>query len=102
MAAAVLRQEERHAARAHRRVLAVFLFSTPLVRAAAPEAPPGAASCSGCHPASAAIATPVPPLRGRDAAEIVTAMQEFRSGQRQATVMGRIAKGFDDDETRAI
>ncbi len=29
-------------------------------------------------------------------------MQEFRSGQRPATVMGRIAKGFNDDETKAI
>jgi sulfide dehydrogenase cytochrome subunit len=32
----------------------------------------------------------------------VQAMQELRSGQRTATVMDRIAKGFSDDETRAI
>jgi cytochrome c553 len=29
-------------------------------------------------------------------------MKAFRTGQRQATVMDRIAKGFNDDETRAI
>jgi cytochrome c553 len=29
-------------------------------------------------------------------------MQEFRSGQRPATVMDRIAKGFTDAETAAI
>jgi cytochrome c553 len=29
-------------------------------------------------------------------------MQDFRSGARQATVMDRIAKGFSDEETRAI
>jgi cytochrome c553 len=29
-------------------------------------------------------------------------MAEFRSGQRPATVMGRIAKGFSDDEIKAI
>jgi cytochrome c553 len=29
-------------------------------------------------------------------------MQAFRSGQRAATVMDRIAKGFSDEETRAI
>ncbi len=85
-----------------RAVVVVITFLSPGAHAASPEAPPGAASCSGCHPASAAIATPVPPLRGRDSAEIVTAMQEFRSGQRPATVMGRIAKGFSDDETKAI
>ena len=44
----------------------------------------------------------MPPLRRRDPAEIVAAMQAFRSGERSSTVMGRIAKGFSDDETRAI
>ncbi len=68
----------------------------------AADAPPGAASCSGCHPASRSIATPVPRLNGRDAAQIVTAMQEFRTGRRPATVMDRIAKGFTDGEIEAI
>jgi cytochrome c553 len=64
-------------------------------------APPGASSCSGCHDAK--IANPsVPPLNGRPSAEIVSAMEAFRSGGREATVMTRIAKGFSDDETRAI
>ena len=44
----------------------------------------------------------MPPLRGRKAEEIVTAMAEFRSGSRPATVMDRIVKGFSDDEIRAI
>ena len=70
--------------------------------AAAAEPPAAATSCSGCHLASAKIETPVPPIRGRDPAEIVLAMQQFRSGERPATVMGRIAKGFSDDEIRAI
>jgi cytochrome c553 len=29
-------------------------------------------------------------------------MQAFRTGARPATVMDRIAKGFSDEETRAI
>jgi len=33
---------------------------------------------------------------------MVSAMQDFRSGKRPATVMDRIAKGFSDDEIRAI
>jgi cytochrome c553 len=41
-------------------------------------------------------------LVGRDRAEIVKAMQEFRAGQRAATVMDRIAKGFTDEEIQAI
>ena len=32
----------------------------------------------------------------------MAAMQAFRSGQRPATVMGRIAKGFSEAEIAAI
>jgi sulfide dehydrogenase cytochrome subunit len=44
----------------------------------------------------------VPRLNGLDQAAIVRAMQDFRSGQRVATVMDRIAKGFTDAEIQAI
>jgi cytochrome c553 len=44
----------------------------------------------------------VPPLAGKNAAEIVAQMQAFRAGQRPATVMDRIAKGFSDAEVQAI
>jgi cytochrome c553 len=87
----------------HRRVVGGLALLIPLAGpAVAAEAPPGASSCSGCHPVSAAVQTPVPRLVGRRAAEIVAAMQGFRTGQRPATVMDRIAKGFSDDETAAI
>ena len=69
---------------------------------AAAAAAAGATSCSGCHPPTASAETKVAPLRGQNPAEIVAAMQAFRSGERPSTVMGRIAKGFSDDETRAI
>jgi cytochrome c553 len=85
-------------------VLLVVLF--PLAAgysaAIAADAPPGASSCSGCHPASRSVDTPVKRLVGAKAADIVSAVQEFRSGKRPATVMDRIAKGFTDDEIKAI
>jgi cytochrome subunit of sulfide dehydrogenase len=68
----------------------------------AADAPPGATACSGCHAASRGVDTPVPRLNGQDAAQIVAAVVAFRSGARPATVMDRIAKGFTDDEIRAI
>jgi cytochrome subunit of sulfide dehydrogenase len=70
--------------------------------AAAAEAPPGASSCSGCHPPTASADAKVPPLRGQNPADIIAAMQAFRSGERPSTVMGRIAKGFSGEEIRAI
>jgi cytochrome c553 len=80
-------------------VLLVVLFPPA---ATAADAPPGASSCSGCHPVSRSVDTPVKRLVGAKAADIVSAVQEFRSGKRPATVMDRIAKGFTDDEIKAI
>jgi cytochrome c553 len=64
--------------------------------------PPGASSCSGCHPMSVAVDTPVKRLVGRAPEEIVDAVKAFRSGEKPATIMDRIAKGFTDDEIKAI
>jgi len=66
------------------------------------EPPAGAVACTGCHPASTRVTSPVPRLHGLEQAAIVRAMQDFRSGQRAATVMDRIAKGFTDAEIQAI
>lgn len=76
----------------------VAAWCQPLLAASDP--PPGAASCSGCH--STAAASSIPALYGRDAGGIVQAMAGFRDGTLPATVMNRIAKGFSDDESRAI
>ena len=80
----------------------LVLLLLPFGGAMATDAPPGASSCSGCHPGSRSVDTPVGRLIGSKPADIVTAVQAFRSGQRPATVMDRIAKGFTDDEIKAI
>jgi cytochrome c553 len=92
----------------------VLPLAAVLAAAAAPAAPagaatgpvvappPGAAACSGCHPAAAPGNAAVPPLDGQPAEEIVAAMLAYRAGERGPTVMDRIAKGFTDDEIRAI
>jgi sulfide dehydrogenase cytochrome subunit len=81
---------------------AIGIASIAAATAAFAEPPAGAASCSGCHPSSARVSSPVPRLTGMDRAAIVKAMQDFRSGQRAGTVMDRIAKGFTDEEIQAI
>jgi len=68
----------------------------------AAEAPPGVSLCSGCHAPTASDDTIVPPLNGRPAAETAATMRAFKSGARPATVMGRIAKGFNDAEIDAL
>ena len=64
--------------------------------------PPGAAACSGCHARAGGAGAAALPVYGREPAEIVAIMQAFRAGERRATVMDRIAKGFSDDEIRAM
>lgn len=82
-------------------VLTLLLFAG--AAQAQPLAPPsGAAACSGCHASGPAAAAAMPPLQGLSAEEITAAMRAFRTGERPATVMDRIAKGFSEEETQAI
>jgi sulfide dehydrogenase cytochrome subunit len=81
---------------------AIGLASIAAAVVAAAEPPAGAASCSGCHPTSARVTSPVPRLIGLERAAVIRAMQDFRSGQRAGTIMDRIAKGFTEDEIQAI
>ncbi len=87
--------------------LILFAASTVDARAQtppaqSPPAPAGGEACSGCHANSAVVQTPAPRLIGQKPADIVTAMQAFKSGARPATIMDRIAKGFGDAEIEAI
>jgi sulfide dehydrogenase cytochrome subunit len=83
-------------------IAAAYFFVLVAAAAAASIPPPGAASCTGCHASNPKVETRVPRIVGRNPAEIVAAMEAFRSGQKPATVMDRIAKGFTDAEIRAI
>jgi cytochrome c553 len=85
-----------------RTIMAAALILAAPTGAFAADAPPGAAACSGCHSTGRFVGSPVPRLIGVDAQQIATAVAEFRSGKRPATVMDRIAKGFTDDEIKAI
>ena len=87
-----------------RLIAAMLLACSPAAVAQADpaDAPPGASSCSGCHPASERAGTPVPRLAGRNPTEIVQAMRAFRLGQTSTTIMDRVAKGFSEEEIAAI
>jgi cytochrome c553 len=80
---------------------AVLLLAAMPAGASAAVLPPLVAACIGCHPASGGDPA-IPRLAGRPDSEIVAAMKAFRTGGRSATVMDRIAKGFDDAEIAAI
>jgi len=56
------------------------------------------ASCEGCHGTNGHSPGSIPDISGKTAEYIRLAMEEFRSGERQSTVMGRHMKGYTDEE----
>lgn len=80
-----------------------LVLAALLIPAAAPAAPPpGASSCSGCHAVPARVDATVPSLAGQSEAAIAAALLGFRRGEGSPTVMDRIARGFSEEELRAI
>ena len=62
-----------------------------------------AGACQGCHGQGGAGDQAMPLLQGvRSAAEIEASLRDFRAGSRPATVMGRIARGYTEDEIAAL
>jgi cytochrome subunit of sulfide dehydrogenase len=91
-----------------RRVLpAAFAFAA-LAAFAAPASAQNAnpqlltLSCSGCHGPAGHSPGAIPSIYGRTAASIAETLRGFRDGNRPATVMGRISKGYSDAEIDAV
>jgi cytochrome c553 len=63
-----------------------------------------AANCAMCHGTNGRSAggSPVASLAGKPRDEIVQSMAQFKSGQKPATIMHQIAKGYTDEEIAAL
>jgi cytochrome subunit of sulfide dehydrogenase len=57
-----------------------------------------ASTCYVCHGPNGKSEIAIPPLAGRDKADLVAAMKDFRDGKRDATVMKKYALGYTDSE----
>jgi len=84
-----------------------------LTKAAAKSGPPklisGASgamlanSCEGCHGSDGNSQGPaMPTIAGMSKNYMVEVMEEFRDDETKSTIMGRIAKGYTDDEIKAM
>jgi len=62
-----------------------------------------AATCANCHGTNGQVrGDTVKPLAGVAADKIVAMVNDYRSGAQPATIMHQIAKGYSDDQIRAI
>jgi sulfide dehydrogenase cytochrome subunit len=88
-------------------ILLAGIFASPMSNAAEPGVPrPSAATlahaCAGCHGTFGHSHAATPSINGKSEAEFIQLMQEFRSGQRQASVMNRIARGYTDEDFKSL
>ena len=60
-----------------------------------------AGTCSTCHHPSDKSAA-MPALAGRDAAELIAALQAYRTGTRQDAIMHAVAASLTDAETAEV
>jgi sulfide dehydrogenase cytochrome subunit len=84
------------------RLIPAIIMAAALAAPAAAETITAANACSTCHGADLKGSGAMPSLRGHDAEYIRKALLEFRSGQRAATVMTRLTKGYSDAEIEAV
>ena len=62
-----------------------------------------AATCMACHgPDGKSQSVFMPSLAGLQPSEFMKAMQEFKSGEREASIMKRHAAGYTDAEFEAM
>jgi len=61
-----------------------------------------ASNCANCHGMDGRSAGGMPMLAGYPRDAMVATMQAFRSGQRPATIMHQLAKGYTDDQIALV
>ena len=59
-------------------------------------------SCAACHGTDGISPGAIPSINGKSAEFISQALHDFREGKRPATVMGRHAGGYTDEEIELI
>ncbi len=73
------------------------------VQAAPPTPAMLANACAGCHGTNGGSAgLTMPSLAGQSKEAIEVAMKKFKSGERPGSIMGRIAKGYNEAEMTAM
>ncbi|MDA0868002.1 MAG: c-type cytochrome [Proteobacteria bacterium] len=61
-----------------------------------------AAACANCHGTNGKAQGAAASLAGQSKNDLISKMQAFKSGQRPATLMHQIAKGYTDEQIEQI
>jgi sulfide dehydrogenase cytochrome subunit len=61
-----------------------------------------AGTCSGCHGPNGKGSGQIPRLAGHNKDYLIATLKAFKSGERQATVMNRLARGYEEAEITGL
>ncbi|WP_024537051.1 c-type cytochrome [Comamonas badia] len=61
-----------------------------------------AAGCASCHGTNGQAQPGMPPLAGKNAADMTDKLLAYKSGAAPSTIMTQLAKGYSDDQLKAI
>lgn len=94
----------------HRKITTLFtvgilggaLLSGATTASADPTALMVSNPCAGCHGIEGASQGEAPVIAGLSQMYLASTMKAYRDGQRYATIMDRIAKGYDDAQINAM
>ena len=89
------------------RLLPALALAAACAGAAAqtPDADPGrglAAACATCHGTNGSNAGGLPDLAGQPRGRLAQQLRDFRSGNKPATIMHQISKGYTDAQIDAL
>ncbi|OOZ42685.1 c-type cytochrome [Solemya elarraichensis gill symbiont] len=90
-----------------KRMISIALSTGLVLGAASVSAEPTgqmlADTCAGCHGTDGKSTGPAAPsIAGMSAIYLVDSMNQFKSGERASTIMGRIAKGYTEEQYAAM
>ena len=61
-----------------------------------------AQACNVCHGSQSYQSPTMPAIHGVDATLLYTALIELKTDKRPSTIMGRIARGYSDEQLKAL
>jgi sulfide dehydrogenase cytochrome subunit len=83
-------------------LLLASLMASQVALAGGPSGQAIAFTCNGCHGSDGMSKGAAPSIKGLPASYLESAMKDFKSEKRPATIMSRIAKGYSDEEITAM
>ena len=96
-------QREETMSKKVRNLLLAVLALLPASVFAGPSGEAMSYTCAGCHGTDGSSVGPsMPAIAGMDPEVFVDAMKAYRNDERNATIMNRIAKAYDDEQLKAM